>query len=190
MPNAFTNFEGPMIRFACAAPLLALLLCGCSFIEREPYRTTAYFEIIPTKAEMLPGTSVSSLSVVSSIQFSDRMLFKVGPDRLQFDEYNRWVSSPETMFKRYLEIAMAPSATAKSSAQIKILRFGLDKLAMTANCEILLTVYKSEVPRDSVHLIASVPVKGENAADFVEAMHSAIAEVAAKIAAEIKKCNG
>ena len=179
-----------MNKIACLAPIAALLLlCGCSFMQREPYRTTSYFEIVPTQSEMHPETGVSDLSVSSSMQFSDRMLFRVGAGRMEFDEYNRWIATPEVLLRRYLEISLAPTASSKASAQIKILRFDLDKTDNTANCEILLMISKDNISLDSVRLGSTVKAKGETATDFVDAMHSAMAEIAAKIAAELKKAN-
>ena len=180
-----------MTRILCAVSFLALfILCGCSFMEREPFRTTIYFDIVPTSQELHQDIGVSSLVTSSSMQFSDRMLFRVGTDKLEFDEYNRWIASPETLLKRYLEISFAPAASGKVSAQIKLLRFELDKPGRGATCELLLTLVKGGVTFDAVRISSSAKAKGDTVSDFVEAMHSAVSAAAAKIAAEIKKANG
>lgn len=180
-----------MAKTAWIASLLALFaLCGCSFLDREPYHKTSYFEIVPAKDGMHPEAACSMLSVSSSFQFSDRMLFRVAADRLEFDEYSRWIASPEVLLKRYLEISFAPVDPAKVAASVKILSFEFDKPGKSASCEIILTLSRDNMPIYSARIGATAKAKDETATGFVEAMHAAVAEITAKVAAELKKSNG
>jgi ABC-type uncharacterized transport system auxiliary subunit len=167
------------------APFLAFALCGCSLIPMEPYHNTVYFDIVPNAPDIHRDAKFSTLSVTSSMPFSDRMLFRVGGEKMEFDEYHRWVANPETLVKRYIESSCYVNQNAPA-VQIKILRFELNKPELTATCEI--QVILTETERNSLRAFrtsATIKAKGDTSADFADAMREAVAQVVAKLSVEL-----
>jgi len=179
-----------MARIAWFAPAAAaLLLCGCSIIDHEPYREVTYFDITPSVQDRINGAKTSSITVTPSIQFSDRMLVRIGPDQMKFDEYSRWLGSPETLLRRYFEsvYSIDPSAPALN---VRVVRFEMSKEAQTSSCELQVELVPAQggTGKD-VNFKAEATIKspGTNSGDFAAAMNDAVDKVSAQIAVELKK---
>jgi hypothetical protein len=175
---------------AVVSCLSAALLCGCSIIGHEPYRAPNYFDVVPLKGELHPDAKYSTLGVSSASQFSDRMLFRTGDgERVEFDEYNRWVATPEGLLRRYIELSFAPPSSSAPGLSVKILRFELNKEAKTATVELSFKILKDAQTYESFRVSGEAAAKDCDAPSFSSAMREALGKAAAGIASHLGKKN-
>ncbi len=176
-------------------PLISLsfvlaLFCGCSILEREPYKETYYYDIsYPEKPAVLKGLNVAVLNPAGGAPYSERMVFRMSPNRISIDEFNRWASSPSEMIKKYFYVVFSAEEAPgdrRLFLRLEILRFEAlfqEKIAMVslratlsddADTDLLCKIYTAEIPMEKL--------SGD---DFAKASGIALDEISKKIADDI-----
>ena len=168
---------------------LLLTLCACEIIDKEPYRKVFYYDMAqPAADSSLKCPWLSGISVSSDIQYSSKMFFKTGPNRYEYDEYNRWVATPEVLLRRNLEQSLLAEAPSQGGRilKIEIRSFEMDAKSLAASCSVAYRLDGGKEPLAGV-LLESATAQSGDAGAFAEAMREISAGMAAKLSAELKK---
>ncbi len=177
--------------FACSS--LCILLCGCSILQREPYKPVNYYDLSYPDARIdLKGAAVSIGEINADRPYGDRMVFRVSENRIEIDEFNRWACNPADMLNKYLSMAFEPDPAAKPakysvSLQILLIEASLDKPA--ARVAILATFSdkaKGDVVLRKIYR-QEMPLEKVTGDDFAKAAGGQIAKIAQDIAQDVMK---
>ncbi len=85
-----------------------MVVTGCSiFPEAQPDIPVSYFDIgTPLKiVETGKSNKIDIQDVRTTDPYNERMVFRSSDTHLQIDDYNRWASAPNEMFKNYFILA-------------------------------------------------------------------------------------
>jgi len=175
---------------AFAAFAMAACLCGCGFLEKEPYRKVCYYDIVqePSSDASLKCPNISGVIVSSDVQYSSKMLFKTGLDSYEYDEFNRWLATPDVLLKRSLEQLLLHGTSSMKGTVLKVIirSIEMDPQTLKASCSIAYSFDGADAPATGF-LKSSVSAKSPDAAAFAESMRKVFSELAIKLAAEAEK---
>ena len=80
-----------------------LFLTGCGMLSTQPYIQTYYYDIGSPSSEMdKKNWNLEIMSFDTSGPYQHKMVFRTGPNSIEFDEFNRWSMTPAIMLNRYL----------------------------------------------------------------------------------------
>jgi len=128
--------------------MLAVLSTSCSLLPSPRYNGPKLYDIgVPETYPDLPYT-LTVLPFTTDTSARYKMLYRVGENQLETDEYNRWTLPPGSMLTKYLSVSFKPTGPdlpkAKRPAFIlsgKILFFEAD---LTKNAVRLTVEYRIE----------------------------------------------
>ncbi|HJO93758.1 MAG TPA: hypothetical protein QF753_10190 [Victivallales bacterium] len=130
-----------------------LILTGCSIFPPQNDIKTNYFDIGFPKdnKSKLFNTPVIVDRITTTGPYYEKMVFRTSPTHLEYDEFNRWISPPSKMLKRYFILALENenikeidlnNKTLKLNAEILCIEADLNKKLITMILRI--TIYQGD----------------------------------------------
>ncbi|MCP4177307.1 MAG: hypothetical protein GY756_06035 [bacterium] len=130
-----------------------LTFTGCSIFPPQNDINTNYFDIGFPKSNKskLLNTPVIIQRVTTTGPYYEKMVFRTSSTHLEYDEFNRWISPPSKMLKRYFILALENenikeidlnNKTLKLNAEILCIEANLDKKLITMILRI--TIYQGD----------------------------------------------
>jgi ABC-type uncharacterized transport system auxiliary subunit len=167
-------------------------LFGCSIIDTEPYKKVYYFDIgSPAVKYEIKTKHVGAVSVNAASPYFEKMVFRFSPNRVEFDEYNRWSSMPADILQHYIVMACIRDSNtddAKLVLRVEIFRFEMDMQKKSAVCDLVFRIENTEngssIWQNLYH--QEVPVSALTAEAFAGAMQSAVDNVLKQFITDIQ----
>ena len=175
--------------------LLCLITSGCLFMS-EPFKPINYYDLgkIPEPAGLETTARIAGIKM--SGPYKSSMVFRLKPNELTINDYNKWAQSPETLAKSYLTSFIGQSLRSEDNATLvnaNILVFEAD--CLQEKPEAVLTVeWTVNPPKDSGKTISGIKsyrteMKDKSPASFAEAMTVSVAKFAEELLANIRTAN-
>jgi len=90
---------------------LLIFLVGCGILSSEPYIKTYFFDIgTPIVKIDTAKYAIDKIIFSTSNMYRQRMVFRMAPNTVVFDEFNRWSMMPDALFERYFIMAIKDTA--------------------------------------------------------------------------------
>ncbi len=176
--------------------LLCLITSGCLFMS-EPFKPINYYDLGKTPEPAGLETPARIAGVKMSGPYKSSMVFRLKPNELTMNDYNKWAQTPETLVKSYLTAFMGQSLRSEGDATLlnaNILAFEADLL--TDKPEAVLTVEWTVAPPQGAGKSMSggiksyrTEMKDKTPACFAEAMTISVAKFAEELLANIRTAN-
>ena len=163
--------------------LLPLLAAGCALFGTGYTEPNDFDLAAPSATDVAPTTEPVRFGVFRNLSGSDRrFLVRLEGDRMQTDEYNRWLLVPELLLERRFRAELPlPETFAADTPEIKldcaIYRFEFDRVRQQAVLELTLTARTRGHDRHR-QLRFEVPIDGDTPEAAVGAMSAAAARAA------------
>ncbi len=181
-----------MLRFhlACSLVLLAALSTGC--LSKNPPLTVRYFE--PPRpsieANSAAGTDLVLVNVGSSkLAQESRMIWRLSPVELAFDDASRWVVQPKVFARRSLEAALLRSGTLDQDTtgparlNVELTTFEGARSQAQAHVELTARLQPDGAPTLTQRFSASVPLAAVEADALAAGLGTALDDAASSVAA-------
>ena len=188
MRSFFDVFRMSLSCFAIIG-MLAAVGVGCGVLSKEPYKRTAVYDLGVPKPINNTGINFSVGRMKIDGPYKTKMVLRRPGNRLTFNEYARWASSPETMLSRYLKMALAPVAEKRVGIKERltlegvILVFEVDEATRSVTLQIDCRLVKNGKTSDASAIRArfSTKVAEISSESVAEAMSENAAELAKRI---------
>lgn len=169
---------------------LCLLVAGCSIFPKPQTPQINYFSI-GTPSEQLVEQRLVAVQPVSSLTGdAPQMRFKTVAEKVEVDQFNRWITAPTIQVQRYLTIAMAAKSDSGIKQQAltlfsKLLIFECDLNSKSVTLTLLVTVKEGNRIKIEQLFSEKVIVTDNTATAYAVAMNMAMDKIAIAVAAKI-----
>ena len=175
-----------------------LLLSGCGILSTEPYIKTYFFDIGSPAARINAANfKVDNITFSTASMYRQKMVFRIAPSTVLFDEYNRWSMSPDALIRRSFVMAVADNTSGYQDDKIphysiegQIMMLEADIPGKSVSLALLVSLYDTRKSRKLVwtHLfVQKKPVQKITGQSFAKAVRELVDNIINEVDVLIEK---
>jgi len=168
---------------------------GCSIFPHQNDTKTNYFDIgFPKKNKANQLNTPIIIERVTTIgPYYEKMVFRTSTNHLEYDEFNRWISPPSKMLKRYFILALENKNIREIDTNSKVLKLNIEILRLEAdlNQKLITLLIRITIHQDNIEYSEIIDIQESmpevSANQFAEKLKIAIDNAINQIISAIKQ---